>query len=267
MIPTEIRFFIAALALLLFVQTAVFADYLTQIFNLVDPGEQSQNVAFPGGRAPGTVQIEAYDGNGANGGGLNPGEVRLIFDTKNTGFAPLSVNTANNLIGVQAVAFNTDLSLSPSQIHVPTGWMVAQNFTNYSASTDRETPSSFFLGQFSWGAGTVSSIQGAMSILITGLGANATLNHFVFDSTLMQNPPPGPIFESAAFAANAVGLSFGADGANVSSGWLATNANGASADGEGPWQTPEPTTLALASVGLVGLLGRRVLLRGARGRS
>jgi hypothetical protein len=151
-------------------------------------------------------------------------------------------------LGFGAIAFNTDLKLSASQLQLPGGW---HNSPKPAIST---TSPSYTFGTFSWGAGTVTNIENGVSVLITGLGADATPAHFLLGSSATQGPPPP--FESAVFAANAVRESFGVES---SSYWLATNANGIS--GAMPAAAPEPCALVLAGLGVAGLLGRHSMRR------
>jgi hypothetical protein len=245
MLRMHLRQFAVAVAILLIVQTAALADYIDAYAVMVGPGQQSQGVAFPGGDPPGAVRIQAYDGKGASGGGLQAGEVPLTFWADGGLAAPMPGQT----LGLQSVAFNTDLSLSAAQIQLPAGWHSSANPAIITAAPGPV----YTFGTFTWGAGTASNIENGISVLITGLGANANPSHFLLGSSATQTPPPP--FESAVFAANEVSQSFGVE---VSSDWLATNANGING---GPPVAPEPCALVLASLGVAGLLGRQAIPR------
>jgi uncharacterized protein (TIGR03382 family) len=215
-----------ALAVLLLAAAPAHADYMTQTMAL--------NADGPPG-VTGTVQIEAYDGNGAAGGGLSAGQVRLTFNTP--AVTPPSGGSA--FAGLQSVAFNTDLNLSPGQITtLATGWTFANNASIGS------------LGAFNWVSGTAGSLQDSVSVLISGLGANATPGHFMLPYQGNSIPaPPTPFL----FGGQWVELSFDASGPHLASETLSTSTN----------STPEPSSLALAGLGLAALFGRRKVMQAA----
>jgi MYXO-CTERM domain-containing protein len=217
----------ATLAALLFAPVVARGDYMTQTMAL-NPGGPP-NIA-------GSVQVEAYDGNGAAGGGLSAGQVRLTYTMP--AIDPPSGGIA--FAGLQSVAFNTDLSLTPSQITLPSGWSTANNAAVGS------------LGSFNWVAGTGGALQNNVSVLISGLGANATLSHFTLPFQGTGNPaPPTPNL----FAGQWVDLSFDSTGPHFAS--EAVVANGSSSP------APEPSALALAGFGLAGLVVRRRVAQAA----
>lgn len=197
------------------------AGYVTQSFNSGDLA----------------VTFEAYDGKGAAGGGLNAGEVRLTF-TDTTPVSPPPPDTFVNQ-GLQSVGFNTDLSLSPGQITGPAGWNVVKNA--------KFGPN----GTFGWAVGTVSNFQNPVSVLITGLDSDATFAHFNLGSSGGSS--------SNLFGGRYVSISFGPDGADVSSSWRAAGSPSAVA------QTPEPSSLAIVGVGALGLAFARWRRQRAKG--
>src|SRR6266404_9230967 len=88
------------------------ADYVSQSVSL------DQSNALKDGVSYGSVLIEAYDGVGIGGGGLNKGEVRLTYAAS---IVP-DYNSVSKTFGIQGVGFNTDLSLASGQITGPLGW-------------------------------------------------------------------------------------------------------------------------------------------------
>jgi hypothetical protein len=253
MISPRFRFLV--FAALLCAPRPARADYLSAQVPL-DPA------GTPSGSSWGTVQVEGYDGVGPAGGGLSAGQVRITFEP-NFGPQPASgvaglINYTNQ--GFQALAFNTDLSLSASQISLPVSWHAFPSV--WLGEQVNGTYTSY--GKYSWALGTTTNFQNS-PILISGLGANATPAHFLFPSD-GSGPPGGPnaVALSADFAGLWTSINFSNDfGASSSSQWFVSNAS-AAVGGEPPTSTPEPSALALAGFGLAALLGRRVLRR--RGR-
>src|SRR4051794_27548971 len=97
-----------ALAILSLAQSAAFAEYVS-----ITTFSDAQTAVGA------SVQIEAYDGNGAAGGGLSAGQVRLSFDAfVNSPPPPIPGfpgTFSYKYSGLSGVSFSTDLPiLSPS---------------------------------------------------------------------------------------------------------------------------------------------------------
>src|SRR5688500_8421191 len=117
MSPHWTRTFTLALAALFLALAPARAGYLTK--NVL----RNRSDVVPGPGPFGSVLIEAYDGVGTPGGGLNAGEVRLTFSGPFTSF-DLGEDGGLFLAGFQSVGFNTDLSLSSGQIVGPSSnWL------------------------------------------------------------------------------------------------------------------------------------------------
>jgi hypothetical protein len=166
--------------------TAARADYVSQSVTL------DQSNALKDGVTYGTVLVEAYNGVGPGGGGLTAGEVRLTY-TAST--APYSGESKT--FGIGAVGFNTDLSLTPGQISGPGGWKLKNN----------HTMSGF--GNFVWelsGDAKGGSRPNPVTVLISGLGADATIGHFTLGSkgNGKSPPPEGSVY----FAMHVAGFTY-----------------------------------------------------------
>jgi hypothetical protein len=184
----------------------------------------------------GNLTLSAYDGLGAPpplSSGLSAGEVSLQFREFSGLYGPGSTPLINSIV------FNTDLALSASQITAPAGWTVTG-------------PVGTTFGIFSWSAYTDQPGNGLVSpsLLITGLGTDATLAHFQMLSTGSFPFPP------AYFGAHIIGIVPSAQTSFQDNQWATAGAPVA----------PEPATLVLAGLGLAALAGRRVL-RGNRTRA
>jgi hypothetical protein len=178
--------------------------------------------SFPVPPDPGTLRFVLWPGgtHATNSGGL--------YETQVKGFA-----------------LNTDLKLTRDQFFLPAGWTATPNAV---------VPG---LGRFSWvistpAADPISSPYAWFDI--SGLGANATFNHFILPAS-----PAGTSSSSAWFAADIVPFyfpdTFGGRVPAITDFWASSSLSSVA-------QTPEPSTLVLASLGMLALLGRCVLRRG-----
>jgi MYXO-CTERM domain-containing protein len=178
------------------------ADFIT--FNL------DQSNTLPDGVVYGTVKLEAFK---------NLGEVKLTYTADPTPYS----STGDNF-GFHTIGFNTDLSLKSSQFTLPTGWKLDSN-ANLS-----------MFGVFSWKVTTSNHEAPVVTVLIGGLGSNATLDHFTFPS----------IGGKSVFFAGHI-IDFSLKGSDTTSQWV-----GGSSDPP-PVDAPEPATATMAVLGLVGL--------------
>jgi hypothetical protein len=239
------------------------ADYVSQSFAM------DQSSVLPAGTTYGSVQIEAYDGNGSAGGGLSAGQVRLTIQAN-----PLPVyDSIGCHFGVYGAGFNTDLALDPSQIGLPDHWRL------------RNGRFMGGFGQFGWEAtGHVRDSQSPLVITISGLGTDATVNHFLIPST--DSMGGTPMNGSAYFAARVGGFDINNDWVDARTHVIANLAPitdppppPPDSGGPGPVVTPvlqgsappptasspEPSTLLLCVLGVGGLGVSRCF--GRRGRS
>jgi hypothetical protein len=241
MFHIRIQLLVLVLPFLPVSQTAALADYISQTVGL------SSTAPNP---ISGSVQIEAYDGQGAAGGGLNAGQVRLTFHAN----AP--IGNVGDFSGFEGVGFNTDLSLNPSQITGPMKWGASSN-RYYSIArfpwVVRATALDSFTGSWLGMPDLVYDgrlpLHNDLSVLISGLGSNATHAHFQF---------PAEKGTPAVFYGEWWDLRDDAFGFHFSSQILVASESGSAS---GPLATPEPSTLFLCCLGLAGLLARRVLQR------
>ncbi len=213
----------------------VSADYVSQTVIL------DQSNALKDGVAYGGVLVEAYDGLGVSGGGLNAGEVRLTF----------SANVVDDYVslkksfGIDRVGFNSDLAISAGQIATPAGWKLKNN----------KNMDGF--GKFAWIAHGPGDRLNPLTLLINGLGADATPEHFLIGSAGKSGPPSqGAVY----FAAHVAGFTVLCD--DISSHFIGGSDVGADfpppPEGSGEVRpTPEPTSLLMSilGVGCVGLMG------------
>ncbi len=199
------------------------ADYVAQTVVLDQSNKLADGVNY------GSVLIEAYDGKGASKGGLAAGQVRITY----TPTIVPAYGTVSSDFGFSAATFNTDLALNSGQIAIPKGWGL--NVPGTSGG----------FGTFSWGAedlGKNNKKQNPLTILISGLGADATLGHFLLPSVGgKKGPPQGTAF----FAGQVQSFNTGPnDTSETHSHWVGGTAV----------LTPEPGTLALCACSAVGLL-------------
>ena len=211
----------AALAAVLIAPSAtVRADYVAQTVILDQSNKLSDGVNY------GSVKIEAYNGVGAAGGGLAVGQVRITY----TPTIVPAYGTVSSDFGFSAVNFNTDLALTNKQIAIPKGWAVSSPATSGG------------FGSFIWGAediGKNNKKQNPMVVLISGLGVDATLKHFLLPSV------GGKKQGTATFAGQVQSLNTGPnDTSETHSHWIAGSAV----------LTPEPGTLAMCGAAAVSLL-------------
>lgn len=221
---------IIAGGLLAYLAAPTRADFVSQTITL------NQSNALKDGVTYGSVLIEAYNGVGAAGGGLNAGEVRLTYSAAIVG----DYGSIEKSFGIQNVGFNTDLKLKASQITGPGGWKVNSN----------KNLASF--GKFSWtidGSAKGGKRPNPVTVLLTGLGANATIEHFLFGS--VGNGKSSPADGSVYFAMHVAGF----DGKNHEGG--GHFAGGSTFElppppgGSGDVQpTPEPSTILLCGMGM-----------------
>jgi hypothetical protein len=219
--PTAKASLAAALVCVLIAPSATLrADYVAQTVILDQSNKLADGVNY------GSVKIEAYDGKGAAGGGLAAGQVRITY-TPN--IVP-AYGTVSSDFGFSAVNFNTDLALTNKQITIPKGWAVSS------------PAASGGFGTFNWGAqdiGKNNKKQNPMTILISGLGTDATLSHFLLPSVGGKNQG------TATFAGQVQSINTGrSDTSETHSHWIAGSAV----------LTPEPGTLAMCGAAAVSLL-------------
>jgi hypothetical protein len=150
-----------AATILLLAQIRVRADYMSEIVLL-----NSQNFQ----ETVGSVIGAANNGKTAVNG-LLPGQVRLTFSIN-----PIAYARDVTQVGFAAVFFNSDLALH--QVAVPPGWSlspVAEPAGSAVGSPSQTQP------VWPWAVvsntGTSSSSQ--VTVLISGLGDSATLNHLL----------------------------------------------------------------------------------------
>jgi hypothetical protein len=183
------------------------ADFIT--FNL----DQSNTLA--NGVVYGTVKLEAFK---------NLGEIKLTYTAD-----PAPCSSIGKNFGFHTVGFNTDLSLKSSQFTLPTGWKLDAN-----ANLGE-------FGVFSWKVTTSNHEAPSVSVLIDGLGNNATLNHFTL---------PSKGGRSVFFAGHIIDFSL--KGSGTTSHWVGGSTDPPSSGGPGNPHAPEPSTLAMSAIALVG---------------
>ncbi len=219
MFPANLRPVVAGAGLVLLLgQSHVRADYITANVPLT-----SQVV----GQNVGNVLVEANSGSTAING-LSSGQARLTFTV-----APVSAYTQNGpTVGFTNVLFYTNLPIAPSQITGPAGWSVLPPVFPQSGVSGMPP----YTGPNPWevvapnDAGRASKV----SVLISGLGSSATVDHFLTPPS--TNVPP-PIFQGTVKY----------DGSG-NSPVLTDNVVSSSAG-----TAPEPSTLALGAVSLAGV--------------
>lgn len=223
------------------------ADYVARTY-LFD-----QSNRLPDGLVYGSMTIEAYDGTGASGGGLAAGQVRLTFQVD-----PIPVNGPSHDVGIRAVGFNSDLSLTDAQVSVPDGWGLRHN---------RHMGG---FGVFGWQAFTKpADRQPLVTVLIDGLGSDANVDHFRIESRRTKGglPPQGPVYFAARVGAllpdgdveRYFAHTIGTGVPPPIDGWPPEGSGG---DGTGTSPSPEPSTLLLAALGCGGAaLYRRLRTR------
>jgi hypothetical protein len=243
---------LGALALLALLAPSARADYVTRSYVLDQSGQ------LPDGLGYGNVTIEAYDGVGDPANDLAAGQVRLTFEAE---VIPL-YGPVKDRFGFRAAGFNTDLALVESQIALPAGWKLR---------TDRNMGG---FGKFAWQAHGKPR-QNPLVITIDGLGAAATLEHFLIPSMTAGGdyPVQGPVY----FAARIGGFDLNDDvhdatshvaGAGYPMPPPGTDPEWPDPDGsngsptEPPVPNPEPSTLLLCALG-AGCVGitRRLIRR------
>ncbi|MCI0641179.1 MAG: PEP-CTERM sorting domain-containing protein [Gemmataceae bacterium] len=206
------------------------ADYVAQIHVL------DQSNTFKDGVYYGSVVIEAYDGVGDAGGGLSAGQVRITFTAD-----PLSDYGVRLNFGFDKVGFGTDLALKSSQISAPFAWKM---------KSDEQLDG---FGRFTWVADQFLPHHrlNTIALTISGLGMDATLEHFLIASANKSGhePPQGASY----FAGRVGGFVTLGDGKLTFNHFVGAPALE---------HAPEPSTLALAGLaccclGLVRLARRR----------
>lgn len=160
-----------------------------------------------------------------------PLDRQLAFD-----FQPVKGNW-----GIDAVAFNTNLNLSPAQIALPPGWALSQDRTMNGFGTfswvARVTDPKYRVGNDNW-----------INVVISGLGDQADLGRFTFASQVDPRSPT-PQFP-AFFAAHVSGGTPAAANGFITEQTIAGIIVGA----------PEPSALALCGVGLAVVCAGRALI-------
>src|SRR5262245_10025593 len=115
-----------------------------------------QSNTLPDGLVYGTVTVEALQ---------NLGEVKITYTAN-----PALYSATRQNFGFNTIGFNTDLSLQSSQFTLPSGWKL---YSNGNLN---------MFGVFSWKLTTTKQEAPVVTLLIDGLGNNATLDHFTLDS-------------------------------------------------------------------------------------
>jgi hypothetical protein len=211
------------------------ADPIVGSYSWDDPNITSSTLNY--GAHPGELEVLTY--NPQNWRAPGPGTLRFFFSPGETG-----VTTGNPggiySIAVQGFAFNTDLTLNPSQFNLPADWTATPNTL---------VPG---LGRFSWVLMAPSPFFASTTGFdISGLGNYTTSNHFILPPT-----PDGTNSSSAWFAADIVPKydpsTFSGPVPTVTDFW-------ASASVSLPAATPEPSTLVLCGLGLGTWLGARAV--------
>jgi hypothetical protein len=220
---------------------AVHADYVSQLVILDQSNTLKDGVAY------GSVLVEAYNGVGAAGGGLKAGEVRLTFTAD-----PTAYDSVSKTFGIDHLGFNTDLTLTAGQITQPSGWKISS----------AKTLSGF--GKFTWdadGSAKGGSRLNPASVLIDGLGSNATIDHFLIGSVGSGKNPPSE--GSVYFAMHVAG--FSVKGNDATSHWVGGSTRlivdpppPPGPEGSGDVRpTPEPASIILGAFGIGAVwLGR-----------
>jgi hypothetical protein len=223
MILTWHRIFVLAVATLLLDWPSAQADY------------------WYGRTGSGEFQVTTFPGHDLFGD-VKSGQVRILFE------AGWSGSSQAQPALVDTVAFNTDLTLSPNQIMVPQGWELTPNAV---------VPGK---GRFSWALHTSNPQTFFVGVTIAGLGTKASPSHFWLPSkTEGISPPATP--DNFAFHVSAIDYLKDRDmpWVRVPQGpdeaWYGVE--GRPPDYAFVTPTPEPCTLALAGLGLVGLLAAR----------
>jgi hypothetical protein len=229
-----------AVAGLGFAASPLWADPIISAYFMDDPVITSPVLNY--GARSGSLEVLSYQ-PGPHPyfrGPEDPGTLRFLF-----GAGAIGETTDGGLYStaVKGFALNTDLTLTPNQFDISSGWTATPNAV---------VPG---LGHFSWVLSAPSAKDALMSSItgfdISGLGDQASFAHFVFPAS-----PVGANSSSAWFAADIVPLyfpdTFHGRVPDITDFW-ASGSLGVAA------QTPEPCALALAGLGAIGLIGRRAL--------
>jgi len=224
------------------------ADYVARAytFDLSD--------SLPYGDNFGSVHVEAYDGNGVSGGGLNAGQVRMTFQTATLPiYGPTDAN-----FGFQQVGFNANIDIKDVQISVPTG---------YKIRNDRFMSG---FGKFRWQAyGDPAALTGPLTLTISDLGKDALIENFTVGS--LTSYGDWPLFGSVYFAARIGAFDINNDWFDLSSHVAGASAfpppividdpvpveDGGATSETPPTPNPEPATLLMAALGAAGAIGVR----------
>jgi hypothetical protein len=216
------------------------ADYISRSFQF------SLSDSLPRGPSFGTVTIEAYDGTGAAGGGLQVGQVRMTFQPTKLPIEPYGPG----YFGFEQAGFNTNLSLQPSQIRTATGWNAGWGL--------RGNRSMGGFGQFQWQVDYYYDVNSATSlphgnplvVIVSGLGTNATLDHFLIPSTNLAGG--APVNGSVYFAGRISGFDLNTDLYDLTSQVVGVNVV----------PSPEPSALLLGLGGMLLMFSARAWFRG-----
>jgi hypothetical protein len=150
--------------------------------------------------------------------------------------------------GIDALAFNTNLNLSPAHIALPPGCALSQDRTMNGFGTfswvARVTDPKYRVGNNNW-----------INVVISGLGDQADLGRFTFASHVDPRSPT-PQFP-AFFAAHVSGGTPTAADGFITEQTIAGDIVGA----------PEPAALTLCGVGLAAVCAGRALIRAGREKS